>query len=92
MFCRLRGIGRTSGATENDSPTACPGGRIRILADDQYAYVGQRPGKGAQDVVAGRQPCLAGRGFLAKELADDREGLALVLQHRNPGGMHELFK
>ena len=25
MFCRLRGTGRTSGATANDSPTGCPG-------------------------------------------------------------------
>ena len=41
MFCRLRGSGRTSGATENDRPTACPGvgyGSVR----DQHAHVVER--------------------------------------------------
>ena len=69
-----------------------PWGRIRILTDDQNAHLGKRPREGAKDVVAGREPGLAGRGLLAQELADDREGLALRFEHGHPGRMHELFK
>jgi hypothetical protein len=47
MFCRLRGIGRTARATENESPTACP--------DDQDPDVGERALECPQDVLAGRE-------------------------------------
>ena len=92
MFCRLRGMGRTSGATENDRPTACPGGRVRVLPDDQHPHVGQRSAEGAQHVVAGGQVAASLREFLAEKIS---HGVDLVLdvgQGLGPVGGDEFFK
>ena len=72
MFCSERGIGRTSGATENDSPTGWPGVGIGILPDDQHPDLAQRPAERPQHVLAGRQVAAAGGQLGAQELARAR--------------------
>ena len=68
MLARLRGSGRTSGATEKLSPTACPGVGYGILADDQHPHAVERKGEGAQHVRTGWQIPVAGGELGAQEL------------------------
>ena len=86
MLSRLRGTGRTSGATRERQPHRVPGRRVGVLADDEHPHVVQRLLEGAQHAVAGRQVPATGRDLGAQELAHRRDRVRDRLERRAHDG------
>ena len=64
-------------------------GRVRVLADHEHAYVGQRPLEGTEDGLAGGEVRPAGRELLAQEPAHRADLLVDRGQGLGPVGGNE---
>ena len=90
MLSRLRGSGRTSGATEKLKPTACPGVGYGILPDDQHPHLVEREREGAQHIRTSRQVPVARRDLGPQELPHLRDLWADGFQCAGPARLRRV--
>ena len=82
---------RTNVALDREAEAdGVPRRRVGVLSDDQHLDLGQWPGEGPQDGVAGRQEAPPGGDLLTEELAELGDRRRGRLEHLGPVGRDQV--